>query len=257
MEALLNKVDPDTTGRPRPVALRERFNALYSLNKTGGPWRYLPKDFPSFTWVSDSYQKGLDRNIWEKINPKTRPILRKESGRNENPRAGIIESPTVQGTPESTLESGLDGGKRMKGRKRPIRVDTRGGLLMVVVHAATIDAGRAARGVVPAWFLPRDTVKEMGAEGADSGAERMAWVNAPFDGVLEVIEKKKTGPGFQGVPRRGVGERTWAWRSRYRRLHRDYARTPKSSERRVYVASSRLMLRRLCKNRALIAEAVL
>ena len=147
MEALLNEVDPDTTGRPRKVDLRELFNALSSLNKTGGPWRYLPKDFPSFTRVSYDYQKGLDRNIGEKINPKTRQILRKESGRNENPSAGIIDSPTVKGTPESTLESGWDGGKRIQGRKRPTVVDTIGCLLVVGVHAANISDGRAARGV--------------------------------------------------------------------------------------------------------------
>jgi putative transposase len=257
LEALLNEVDPYTTGRPRKVDLRERFNAIYSLNKTGGPWRYLPKDFPSFTRVSDYYQKGLDRNIWEKINTKTRPILRKESGRNENPSAGIIDSQPVKGTPESTLESGLEGGKRIQGRKRPTVVDTLGGLLVVGVHAATIDEGRAARGVFIALFALRDTVKKIGAEGAYSGAELMAWVKVQFDCVLEVVEKKKTGQGFQVVPRRWGVERTLAGLSRYRRLNRDYERNPKSSESRVYVASSRLMLRRLCKNRALIAEAVL
>ena len=256
LEAILNEVDPYTTGRPRKVDLREILNALYSLNKTGGPWRYLPKDFPCFTWVSYYYQKGLDRNIWEKINTKTRPILRKESGRNENPSAGIIESQTVKGTPESTLESGFDGGKLIQGRKRHTIVDTMGCLLIVVVHAANIYDGRAARCVVPAWFLLLNTVKKIGAEGAYSGAELMAWVNAPFDGDLEVVEKKKTGKGFQVVPRRWVVERTLAWRSRYRRLNRDYERNPKSSDSRVYISSSRLMLRRLCKNRALMAEAV-
>ena len=118
-------------------------------------------------------------------------------------------------------------------------VDTLGGLLIVGVHAANIYEGRAARFVVLAWFLLWDTVKKIGADGAYSSAELIAGVKAPFDGVLEVVEKKKPVKGFQVVPRRGGVERTFAGRSRYRRLNRDYERNPKSSESRVYVASSR------------------
>jgi putative transposase len=257
LEVILNEVDPYRTGRPRKVNLREILNAIYYLNKTGCPWRYLPTDFPSYHWVSYYYQKWLHQKVWEKMNTAIRQKVRKESGRNENPSAGIIDSQTVKGTPESTLESGVDGGKRIKGRKRHTIVDTMGYLLVVVVHAANIYDGRAARFVIPALFLLLDTVKKIWADGAYSGAELMEWVKKQFDCVLEVVEKKKTGQGFQVVPRRWVVERTFAWLSRYRRLNRDYERNPKSSESRVYVASSRLMLRRLCKNRALMAEAVL
>jgi putative transposase len=168
----------------------------------------------------------------------------------------LIEPQTVKGTPESTLESGFDGGKLIQGRKRHTIVDKMGYILVVVVHAANIYDGRAARFVIPALFLLLDTVKKIWADGAYSSAELIAWVKAQFDCVLEVVEKKKPVKGFQVVPRRWVVERTFAWLSRYRRLNRDYERNPKSSESMVYVASSRLMLQRLCKNRALIAEAV-
>ena len=256
LEAVLNKVDPYTTGRPRKVNLREILNAIYYLNKTGCQWRYLPKDFPSFTLVSYYYQKWLRQKVWEQINTAIRQKVRKEIGRNEDPSAGIIDSQTVKGTPESTLESGFDGGKLIQGRKRHTVVDTIGCLLIVVVHAANIYDGRAARFVVPALFLLLDTVKKIWADGAYSSAELITWVKAQFDCVLEVVEKKKPVNGFQVVPRRWVVERTFAWLSRYRRLNRDYERNPKSSESMVYIASSRLMLRRLCKNRALMAEAV-
>lgn len=257
LEAVLNEVDPYTTGRPRKVNLREILNALFYLNKTGCQWRYLPTDFPSYSLVSYYYQKWLRQKVWEQINTAIRQKVRKESGRTKNPTAGIIDSQTVKGTPESTLESGVDGGKKIKGRKRHTIVDTMGCLLIVVVHAANIYDGRAARFVVPALFLLLDTVKKIWADGAYSGAELIAWVKAQFDCVLEVVEKKKPVNGFQVVPRRWVVERTFAWLSRYRRLNRDYERNHKSSESMVYIASSRLMLRRLCKNRALMAEAVL
>lgn len=256
LEAVLNKVDPYTTGRPRKVNLREILNAIYYLNKTGCQWRYLPTDFPSYSLVSYYYQKWLRQKVWEQINTAIRQKVRKESGRNENPSAGIIDSQTVKGTPESTLESGFDGGKQIKGRKRHTVVDTMGCLLIVVVHAANIYDGRAARFVVPALFLLLDTVKKIWADGAYSSVELIAWVKAQFDCVLEVVEKKKPVKGFQVVPRRWVVERTFAWLSRYRRLNRDYERNPKSSESMVYVTSSRLMLRRLCKNRALMEETV-
>ena len=197
VEAILNKVDPYTTGRPRTVNLREILNAIFYLNKTGCQWRYLPKDVPSFTWVSDYYQKWLRQTFWEQINTAIRQKVRKESGRTENPSAGIIDSQTVKGTPESTLGSGVDGGKLIQGIKRHIIVDPMGYVLVVVVHAANIYDGRAARFVVPALFLLLDTVKKIWADGAYSGAELSAWVKAQFDCVLEVVQKKKPAKAFK------------------------------------------------------------
>jgi putative transposase len=122
-----------------------------------------------------------------------------------------------------------------------------GCLLVVVVHAANIYDGRAARFVVPALFLLRDTVKNIWADGAYSSAELIAWVKAQFDCVLEVVEKKKPVKGFQVVPRRWVVERTFSWFGRNRRLAKDWENLATTLQTFVVLASIQIAIRRLAR----------
>lgn len=190
LKEALEEIEPYTTGRPREVDLREVLNAIYYINKTGCQWRYLPKDFPSYLLVSYYYQKWVYNKTWEKLNTALRQNLRKKNGRSENPSAGIMDTQSVKGTPESALESGFDGGKLVKGRKRHIVVDTMGYILIVRVHAANIYDGRAAREVLNRLFSLVNTVKKIWADGTYRGEELAQWVKAQFQCDLEVVNKK-------------------------------------------------------------------
>ena len=248
LQPILEELEPYTTGRPRTTDLREILNAIFYLNKTGCPWRYLPTDFPSYKLVNYYYNKWTDNRTLEKANTALRQKLREKKGRNPDPTAAIIDSQSVKGTPESYVESGFDGGKLVKGRKRHIVVDTIGCLIVVWVHAANVFDGKAARQVIANLFLLLHTVKIIWADSAYSGAELLDWVSFQFECVLEVVRRKKGIRGFHVLPRRWVVERTFAWLVRSRRLSKDYERKPTSSEAQVYLASGRLLLRQICNN---------
>lgn len=169
IQEILAQEDPYTTGRPAKVDNREVLNAIFYINATGCQWRYLPKDFPLYTTVSYPYHKWIKNGTWQRINTALRRQLRKKVGCNEDPSAGMMDSQSVKGTPESALESGFDGGKLVPGRKRHIIVDTIGYLIVVGVHAANIADCKGAKQIIQQLFETLDTVKLIWADGGYAG----------------------------------------------------------------------------------------
>jgi putative transposase len=232
-------------GAPRKTDIREVVNAILYRLHNGCAWHALPHDFPPEGTVRDYFHRWRRSAVWEKINDTFRRQVRLAEGRNEEPSAGIIDSQSAKGTRTSGCK-GYDAGKKVKGTKRHLLVDTLGLLLCVVVHPANIQDRDGAKLLLTKarGLFPR--LKLIWADGGYAG-KLIGWVLAVCGWVLQIVKRSDDAKGFVVLPRRWVVERTFGWLSQCRALARDYEFHAETSEALIQVAMIHLMLRRLAK----------
>lgn len=227
----------------REHSLREVFNGLRWIIRTGAQWRMMPNDLPPWYTVHQQAQRWLKAGVFEAIVDDLRVILRLVGGRTAQPSAVVIDSRTMQSTPESGAEAGYDGAKKRKGRKLHLAVDTLGHLLAAHVTAANQqDRDQVAElveqvqwvtgGHVEVAFVDQGYTGEQAAEDAASQGIR-----------LEVVKLPDAKRGFILLPKRWVVERSIAWLARFRRLARDYERLPTTLKGFHFLAFACLMLK--------------
>lgn len=225
--------------------LREIFNALRYVVRTGIAWRYLPIHFPPWAAVYQQTQRWIEAGCFEDIVHDLRELLRVAVGKEKQPTAAIYDGQTLQGSIESGERAGYDGYKRKKGSKIHIAVDTLGNLLALVV--------------TPANEQERDQVEELSRQVQEvtGRSVTLAWVDQGYLGEkaelaakeqgieLQVVRLPEAKKAFVLLPRRWVVERSFAWKSRFRRLVRDYERLPETVAGLHFVVFACIMLSRL------------
>ena len=234
---------PEDAGQ-RVYNLRDVFDGLRWIVRSGSPWRYLPKDFPPWEMVYQQTRRWLAAGCFEAIVHDLRAILRFAAGRNPEPTAAIFDGRTIQSTPESGERAGYDGYKRRKGSKVHMAVDTLGHLLALHVTPANEQERDSGRGSVRSGAggdrgVGRGSVRRSGLHRRRRGG-RCGQLRHPTSGRQPAGGEA----GIRALPRRWVVERSYGWMARFRRLARDYERLSETLKGLHYVAFSILMLQR-------------
>jgi transposase len=222
--------------------LREVFNGLRWVVRTGSPWRYMPHDLPPWEAVYQQTRRWLQAGVFEEMVHDLRVLLRLSKGKASEPTAAILDSRTLRSTPESGSRGGYDGAKRKKGSKVHAAVDTLGHLLALLVTPAN-EQERAWVGEL-AEAVQEATGESVELAYVDQGytGERPAEEAEAHGMRLEVVKHPAAKRGFVLLPRRWVVERDFAWASRFRRLVKDYERLPDTLAGLHFVAFACLFL---------------
>jgi putative transposase len=247
LEPMLPPARTQHGGTPRRVNLRAVLDTLLYQNRTGCQWDMLPHDLLPKSTVYEYFAQWRDDGTWVKIVHQLRTRVRVQAGREPTPSAACIDSQSVKTTEVGGQERGYDGGKKIKGRKRHVLVDTIGLVLVVLITSAALDDGAAAITLlaqIRAEEFPRLSV--IFGDSKYHNHDLEAWLHKHRPGWrLEVKKRPEGTSGFTPLPKRWGVERTNAGHGRSRRNSKEYERKPASSATQLHLSNIQLMLHRL------------
>lgn len=248
-------------GMPPQLDRRTLVDACCYVLRTGCAWRLLPRSFPAWPTVYKSFSRWAAQGVFESMQDRLRQQWRERLGRHAQPSAAVLDSQSTRYSPQGG-EAGFDAGKKVKGRKRHLVVDTLGLLLAVTVSAASVQDRDGAPAVVALACAKVPSLKVLFVDGAYSGSCAQALqaahgldvqvVRHPGNGNARVFLDTNTAQtppvvpkGFVPLPMRWVVERTHAWGERCRRLVMHHDRKITTSAAWVWFAQAQILLRRL------------
>ena len=241
-------------GNKRTVDLREVVNGLMYIVSTGRQWRAIPKDLAARSTIYDYFDRWTWDGTLERIHHTLYVKCREQASRETSPTVAIIDAQSVKSAEKGGAHvdpQGYDAGKKVKGKKRHVLVDTQGLMLHAIVTAADIQDRDGGAWLLGTLFGLYPFLVKLYADGGYQGPEFRTAVQAALQSVaVEIVKRSDQVKGFVVLPKRWVVERTLAWPGRCRRLAKDWEALNRKARTFLMMASIRLMLRRLCRSYA-------
>jgi putative transposase len=227
--------------RRRKLSLKVVVSGIVYLLQNGCRWEGLPPHYGNYKTVWYYYHKWMVLGLLEKLLYTLNQKLRVKQGREAEPSLVIVDAQSVKIPAFTGEETGYDAGKKVKGRKRHLAVDTEGNVMAAGVTAASVHDKTGAR-TLGDDIEDLGRVKKVIADGAYQGIP-------PFDAggriQWEIVEKKATDGRFKVLPKRWIVERTFAWLQNFRRLAKDYEKTTHMAKAMMLMSAIVITLRKL------------
>ena len=245
---ILQKLLEPAKTRRRKYPLRSIVNGILYIVKTGCQWRMLPQDLPPYNLVFYYFTKWRREGLFEELMDAIRSMVRQKRGKEKSPSLGIIDARSVSTTQHVNTQRGIDGNKKVKGRKVQLVVDTLGLPMAIIAHEANIHDSTGAVEALESMRFKYPRIKKVLADSGYAGEELRKITQQLLGCELEVVRRPDECPKrFAVIPKRWIVERSFGWLCASRRLAKDYEFYPDTTVAMNQFAFIRIMLNRLCR----------